>query len=98
LSVSLAARSRDARKAAAARTIAEKFLAETGLAGATMHLAAGAVHKRELNWVTRWMMREILAKRGVEPDPSGDTVFTDYVAFDAFDAFDAFVDAFSAGL
>lgn len=92
VSVSLAAGSRDPKEVAAARAIADAFLADAGLTGAALHLAAGAVHERELNWVTRWMMREILAKHGVEPDPSGDTVFTNY------DALDGFVEAFAAGM
>lgn len=92
VSVSLAAGSRDPKEVAAARSLAEAFLADAGLQDAALHLAAGAVHERELNWVTRWMMREIMAKHGVTPDPSGDTVFTDEAALDGF------VDAFAAGL
>lgn len=90
VSVSLAAGSKDAQEVAAAQEIAEAFLADAGLAGAGLQLAAGAVRDSELNWVTRWLMREILARHGVSPDPSGDTVFTDYAAFDGF------VDAFAA--
>ncbi|MBU6371326.1 MAG: hypothetical protein KJS97_01250 [Alphaproteobacteria bacterium] len=92
VSVSLAAGSRDPREVAAARAIATDFLADAGIKGAALHLAAGAVHERELNWITRWMMREILAKHDATPDPSGDTVFTDYAALDGF------IDAFAAGL
>jgi len=84
VSVSLAAGSKDPEEVAAAQAIARDFLAEAGLSGAMLHLCAGAVHEGELNWVTRWLMREILKKHAVSPDPSGDTVFTDYAAFDAF--------------
>ena len=42
--------------------------------------------------MTRWLMREILKRHGLPQDPSGDTVLTDYAAFDGF------VDLFAAGL
>jgi menaquinone-dependent protoporphyrinogen oxidase len=92
VSSSLSAASKDPKEVAAAQTIADSFLREAGLAGAAIHLAAGAVHESELNWVTRWLMREILKRHGMAQDPSGDTVMTDYAAFDAF------VDAFAAGM
>ena len=92
VSSSLSAASKDPKEVAAAQTIADAFLKEAGLAGAKVHLAAGAVHEGELNWVTRWLMREILKRHGMAQDPSGDTVLTDYAAFDAF------VDGFAAGL
>jgi menaquinone-dependent protoporphyrinogen oxidase len=92
VSSSLSATSKDPKEVAAAQAIAEKFLKEAGLGAAPVHLAAGAVHERELNWVTRWLMREILKRHGLPQDPSGDTVLTDYAAFDGF------VDLFAAGL
>ena len=92
VSVSLAAGSQDATEVEAARDIAHRFVDEAGLGDVAIHLCAGAVHDSELNWVTRWLMREILKKHGATPDPSGDTVFTDFAAFDAF------IDAFAGGL
>lgn len=50
----------------------------------TVHRAAGAVLDRELNALERTALHATLRKKGHEPDPSGQTIFTDWAALEAF--------------
>ncbi len=89
ISVSLSAGSDDPDERDVARAIARRFCTEIDWRPDMLACVAGAVHDREMNFIERLIIHAILWQKGVEPDPSGDTEFTDW------DGLDAFIDAFS---
>ena len=84
VSVSLQAGSPDAADRDVMRALAEEFLKETEFSPLFLHVAGGAVHDRRLGFFKRFVLHRILARKGVELDPSGDTEFTDWPALDRF--------------
>lgn len=69
---------------AAAELAVEDLFDELGWEATSVHLAAGAVHDSRLGFLKRLVIHRILREKGVEPDPSGDTEFTDWTALDFF--------------
>jgi menaquinone-dependent protoporphyrinogen oxidase len=84
VSVSLSASSSDQQDLANARAVVEEMFDEVDWEATLVHLAAGAVHDRRMNFLKRWMIHRILREKGVEMDPSGDMEFTDWAALDVF--------------
>ncbi|WP_029060176.1 flavodoxin domain-containing protein [Stappia stellulata] len=84
ISVSLSASSSKEEDHANARAAVDDMFDEVDWDATLVHLAAGAVHDRQMNFLKRWMIHRILRDKGVEMDPSGDMEFTDWAALDVF--------------
>jgi menaquinone-dependent protoporphyrinogen oxidase len=84
VSVSLTAAGEEAGERAAVAQSTDAFMEAAAIRADRVHYAAGAVHDSELNLVKRLALHAILAAKGVTPDPSGHTEFTDWPALDAF--------------
>jgi menaquinone-dependent protoporphyrinogen oxidase len=92
VSVSLAAASTDAEEIAEIKKIASDFVADTGLRTDEILLVAGGIHDPEMNWITRWMLHQIIRAHGKKLDPSGHTEFTDWTTLDReIDRFSALI-------
>lgn len=84
VSVSLSASSTEAKDLDGAWAAVDEMFEELDWEATRVHLAAGAVHDRQLGFLKRWMIHRILREKGVEMDPSGDMEFTDWLALDLF--------------
>ncbi|PLX36226.1 MAG: hypothetical protein C0606_16135 [Hyphomicrobiales bacterium] len=84
VTVSLSAGSKDQKERDAAKAITNDLLDHVGLAPAMKLQAAGAVHDDKLGFFKRMMLHRILRQKGVTPDASGHTEFTDWKSCDAF--------------
>ncbi|SDT92492.1 flavodoxin domain-containing protein [Stappia sp. ES.058] len=84
ISVSLSASSSEQHDLANARAAVDEMFDVVDWDASLVHLAAGAVHDRRMNFLKRWMIHRILREKGVEMDPSGDMEFTDWQALDVF--------------
>ena len=84
VSVSLSAAGDDAAERTAVAQATDAFMEAAAIRPDRVHHAAGAVHDPELGLVKRLALHAILAAKGVTPDPSGHTEFTDWGALDAF--------------
>lgn len=84
ISVSLSASSTEAQDIDNAREAAEVMFDELDWEPTHLHLAAGAVHDRQMGVLKRWVIHRILRRKGVEMDPSGDMEFTDWPALERF--------------
>jgi menaquinone-dependent protoporphyrinogen oxidase len=88
VSVSLSAAGNDAGDRAGLAQCDEALFARTGWRPKEVHHAAGALAYTSYNFLLRWFMRRIAAKRGAATDTSRDYELTDY------DALGRFVDRF----
>jgi menaquinone-dependent protoporphyrinogen oxidase len=64
--------------------IMQRFFAETGWRPATTKVVAGALLYRQYNWITRWIMRRIVARANGDVDTSRDYEYTDWTDLKAF--------------
>lgn len=83
-SVSLAAASRNPDERAAARTIAEKFVAAAGWTPQRIESFAGALRYTRYGWLKRMLMKYIAGKEGGDVDTSRDFEYTDWDAVTRF--------------
>ena len=60
------------------RTILENFSAATGWRPTETKIVAGALKYTKYGWLTRWMMKRIVAKAGGDVDTSRDFEYTDW--------------------
>lgn len=77
-SVSLSAGSRRPDTVAAARQIADRFVADTGWQPSRIACVAGRLAYRQYNWLLRMVMRRIAIKEGGSNDTSRDHDYTDW--------------------
>lgn len=89
-SVGLALVQPDAGGVEAAREAADRFVEQTGLRPARVHLVAGALKYTQYDFFKRWVMRTIAAREGRSVDTGHDHEYTDWADVGAF------VDAFLA--
>ena len=83
-SVNMSAASRNARKVAAARTIAEKFAQSLHWRPRRFVCVAGQLAYTQYGLVSRWFMRWIAAKEGGPTDTTRDHDLTDWTAVREF--------------
>ena len=83
LTISLSAASPDAAERESAVDRARTLISAMGWRPGRMELVGGAVNDRKLNFLQRWLMHLILRRKGVEPDPSGNSEFTDWKRLDS---------------
>ncbi len=84
VSVCLGVLQDDARVRADLAAIRERFIRETGWTPVESKSIAGALRYSRYNWLTRWMMRRIVRRAGVETDPNRDYEYTDWDDLRAF--------------
>jgi menaquinone-dependent protoporphyrinogen oxidase len=84
LSVSLSAASDDPADVAGALEAIKDFEAATGWTPRRTQLVAGAVHDRQMGFFKRLLIHTLMARKGVELDPSGNTEFTKWPTLDRF--------------
>jgi menaquinone-dependent protoporphyrinogen oxidase len=89
-SVSLAAASKNPEEVAAARGLAERFVAAATWEPRYIASLAGRLAYTQYNWLVRLLMRRIAIKEGGSPDTSCDHEYTDWVQ--VRDLADALVD------
>ena len=54
------------------------FIKQTGWQPSVVKIVAGALPYTRYGWLTRWIMRRMTRKAGVETDPTRDYVYTDW--------------------
>ncbi len=59
-------------------TILHNFFKDTGWQPAVVKIVAGALPYTKYNWITRWMMRRIVARAHGDTDTSRDYEYTDW--------------------
>jgi|GEM_PF-711917 len=84
LSVSLSAASNDMASRMSVDATAHTLLLESDWLPSKLLHVAGAVREKELNFFKRGALQAVLRAKGIKPDPSGITVFTDWPALDQF--------------
>lgn len=84
LSVSLSAASDDMSSRMSVDATAHTLLLETDWLPSKLLHVAGAVKEKELNFFKRGALQAVLRAKGIKPDPSGTTVFTDWAELDNF--------------
>lgn len=82
--VSLTSASEDESAVDRATAWLDEFCSTTGLEPDLVALFAGALAYTRYRGLTRWMMRRVAAKEGLDTDTSTDHVYTDWDAVDAF--------------
>jgi menaquinone-dependent protoporphyrinogen oxidase len=66
------------------KRVVAQFAAACGWQPAQTHFVAGALPYTRYNFVTRWMMKRIVAKAGGDTDTSRDYIYTDWGDLEAF--------------
>ena len=84
VSVCLGVLERNPRTDAVLADIIKRFYAETGWRPETTKIVAGALLYRQYNWLTRWVMRRIVAKAHGDVDTSRDYEYTDWRDLESF--------------
>ena len=84
LSVCMAVMDRRPESRREIATIMERFLGACGWQPAVRKLVAGATPFTRYNWLTRWIMRRIVAKAGGDTDTSHDVEYTDWADLKVF--------------
>jgi menaquinone-dependent protoporphyrinogen oxidase len=84
VSVCLAVLQHDAAVERELASIRERFEASTGWHPRIVKIVAGSLLYTRYNWLTRYMMRRIVAKAGGDTDTSRDYEYTDWVGLRAF--------------
>ena len=69
---------------AALATILEAFVKETGWRPAAVKVVPGALLYTRYNWITRWIMKRIVARAHGDTDTSRDYEYTDWSDLRAF--------------
>jgi menaquinone-dependent protoporphyrinogen oxidase len=78
VSVCLSVLDRRPAAAAAIERMLQQFFDETGWHPSVSKVVAGALPYTQYNWLTRWMMRRIVAKAHGDTDTSRDYEYTDW--------------------
>ena len=60
------------------QAIVERFVKQTGWQPSRVKIVAGALSYSRYNWITKWVMRRIARKGGVETDWHQDYEYTDW--------------------
>jgi menaquinone-dependent protoporphyrinogen oxidase len=84
VSVSLAVLQKDPKVDAELAAIVARFAVETGWTPRETKHVAGALLYRNYNFLTRWVMKRIVAKAGGDTDTSRDYEYTDWADVRAF--------------
>lgn len=74
----LAVVERNAKTDAAVAAITQRFFAQTGWQPTMAKVVAGALLYTQYNWLTRWMMRRIVARAHGDVDTSRDYEYTNW--------------------
>ena len=78
VSVCLGVLEHDPKTDAVVEGILQRFFEQTGWSPATVKIVAGALPYTQYNWLTRWMMRRIVARAHGDTDTSRDYEYTDW--------------------
>jgi len=84
LQICLGVLQRDAAVQAELQAIRTRFLEAARWRPVETRVIAGALPYTRYNWITRWMMRRIVAKAGGDTDTSRDYEYTDWAELRAF--------------